>query len=317
MIFYIFLRLLYTIPVCLAVSLVCFLLVHLAPGDPVSAFLPPQASAELIAKVTADLGLDRPIYEQFYHWLIRVVQGDLGTSIATNRDVFTDVTRAFGNSLILAALAVPISLIAGFTLGGVAGYFRGSLIDRATTMLAITGVSVPHYWLAIVLVILFSVESNLLPAMGAGPAGSDQWVWDWEHVRFAVLPAVSMAVVPTSIIARTVKAVVAEILTMEHIRALRAKGLAEGRIMLHVLKNAAPTSIAVAGVQIGYLLGGSILIETVFAWPGAGYLLNTAIFQRDLPVLQGTILILALFFVLLNLLVDLAQVVIDPRVKRY
>lgn len=317
MIFYIFKRLLYTVPICLAVSLVCFLLVHLAPGDPVSAFLPAQASAELIAKVTADMGLDRPIPVQFVFWLENILHGDFGKSIATGRDVFADVMSAFGNSLILASIAVPLSIGIGLLLGGVAGYFRGSFVDRVTTVIAIAGVSVPHYWLAIILVIIFSVESNMLPAMGAGLTGSSGWQWDWAHLRFAILPAISMAVVPSSIIARTVKSVVAEILTAEHIRALRAKGLGEGRILLHVWKNAAPTSIAVVGIQTGYLLGGSILIETVFAWPGAGYLLNMAIFQRDLPVLQGTILVLTLFFIGLNLLVDLAQTLIDPRVERY
>jgi len=317
MILFILKRVLYTLPITFAVSIVCFLLVHLAPGDPVSAFLPPQASAEVIAAVTHELGLDRPLPIQFLHWLSRVVVGDFGVSIANGRDVFDEVIGAFSNSLILASVAIPLAVAFGFALGAISGYCRGTLVDRISTVVAIGGVSVPHYWLAIVLVIIFAVENNILPAMGAGPGDSRAWSWDWEHLRFAVLPAVSMAVVPMSIIARTVKAVVAEVLSQEFVRALRAKGIGSFRVFIHVVKNAAPTSIAVVGVQVGYLLGGSILIETVFSWPGAGYLLNIAIFQRDLPILQGTILVLAMFFVFTNLLVDVLQAAIDPRVRRY
>ena len=146
-----------------------------------------------------------------------------------------------------------------------------------------------------------------------GPAG---WAWDWEHVQHLILPAVTMSVIPMGIVARTIRALVGDLLSQEFVLALRAKGISEARVFLHVAKNAAPTAIAVMGLQLGYLLGGSILIETVFSWPGTGFLLNSAIFQRDLPLLQGTILVLALFFVFLNLVVDVLQATIDPRIKR-
>jgi peptide/nickel transport system permease protein len=197
--------------------------------------------------------------------------------------------------------------------GLLAGYFRDSWLDRLVTSIAITGVSVPHYWLGMVLVIVFSVLLGWLPAVGAGPAG---WAWDWEHVRHLILPAVTMSVIPMGIIARSIRALVGDLLSQEFVLALRAKGISEARVFLHVVKNAAPTAIAVIGLQLGYLLGGSILIETVFSWPGTGLLLNSAIFQRDLPLLQGTILVLALFFVFLNLVVDVLQATIDPRIKR-
>jgi peptide/nickel transport system permease protein len=174
----------------------------------------------------------------------------------------------------------------------------------------------PHYWLGMVLVIIFSVVLGWLPAVGAGPGGSDAWQWDWDHVQYLVLPAVTSAVIPMGIVTRTVRALVGDLLSQEFVAALRAKGLGEAHVFRHVAKNAAPTAIAVMGLQLGYLLGGSILIETVFSWPGTGFLLNSAIFQRDLPLLQGTILVLALFFVMLNLAVDVVQAAIDPRIKR-
>jgi peptide/nickel transport system permease protein len=175
---------------------------------------------------------------------------------------------------------------------------------------------VPHYWLGMVLVIVFAVQLNWLPPSGAGPGSSADWAWDWEHLRHMILPAVTMSVIPMGIIARTVRALVAEILAQEFIVGLRAKGLTDVGIFWHVVKNAAPTALAVMGLQLGYLLGGSILIETVFSWPGTGFLLNNAIFQRDLPLLQGTILVLAMFFVVLNLVVDVVQTLLDPRIAR-
>jgi peptide/nickel transport system permease protein len=175
---------------------------------------------------------------------------------------------------------------------------------------------VPHYWLGMVLVIIFSVELGWLPAVGAGPGGSSDWAWDWAHIRFMILPSVTLSVIPVGIISRTVRALVADILSQEFVSALRAKGLTDRGVFRHVVKNAAPTALAVMGLQLGYLLGGSILIETVFAWPGTGFLLGNAIFQRDLPLLQGTILVLAMFFVVLNLLVDIVQALLDPRIQR-
>jgi peptide/nickel transport system permease protein len=167
-----------------------------------------------------------------------------------------------------------------------------------------------------VMVVIFSVQLNWLPAMGAGPGGSSDWGWDWEHAKHLVLPAVTLSVIPMGIVTRTVRGIVAEIMNQEFVTALRGKGLTRWRIFQHVVKNAAPTALAVMGLQLGYLMGGSILVETVFSWPGTGLLLNSAIFQRDLPVLQGTILVLSLFFVALNLLVDLVQTALDPRIKR-
>ncbi|WP_244066522.1 ABC transporter permease [Bradyrhizobium sp. Ce-3] len=309
-------RIVYVIPIVLSVALVCFLLVHITPGDPLVAVLPADASQELAAQLRTAYGFDRPLPVQFGLWLWRAIHGDLGNSIATGRPVLSEVMRAVGNTVMLAIAAAMIGFTLGLLFGLIAGYFRDTWVDKVATSIAIAGVSLPHYWLGMVLVIIFSVQLNWLPAVGAGPGGSGAWAWDWEHLRYLVLPAITTAVIPMGIVTRTVRALTGDILSQDFVEALRAKGLRETEVFHHVIKNAAPTALAVMGLQLGYMLGGSILIETVFSWPGSGLLLNSAIFQRDLPLLQGTILVLALFFVLLNLLVDIAQAAIDPRIKR-
>ena len=313
---YLLRRAIYTLPIMLGVALLCFALVHIAPGDPLVSILPPDASAELQAQMRELYGFNQPLPEQFARWVWRALQGDLGQSIATSRPVATEVMTAVVNTLRLAVVATLIGFVMGSLFGFVAGYFRNSFMDRLCSMLSVLGVSVPHYWLGMVMVIVFSSQLMWLPATGAGPGGSGDWAWDWEHVQFMILPAITMSVIPMGIIARTVRALVAELLDQEFIVGLKAKGLTHWGIFRHVLKNAAPTSLAVMGLQLGYLLGGSILIETVFSWPGTGFLLNQAIFQRDLPLLQGSILVLAVFFVLLNLMVDVVQTLLDPRIAR-
>jgi peptide/nickel transport system permease protein len=316
MLVYVLKRLIYTLPVAFGVSVVCFLLVHIAPGDPLTSVLPPDASAQLQAEMRKIYGFDRPLIVQYGLWVLKTLQGDLGVSIATGRPVAAELRLALGNTLMLAVLATLIGFVLGCLFGFVAGYFRDSWLDKLASFVSIIGVSVPHYWLGMVLVIIFSVQLNWLPATGAGPGGSADWAWDWVHVRHLILPAVTMSVIPMGIVARTVRALVADILSQEFITGQRAKGLLDIGVFRHVVKNAAPTALAVMGLQLGYLLGGSILIETVFSWPGTGFLLGQAIFQRDLPLLQGTILVLAMFFVALNLLVDVVQTMLDPRVQR-
>ncbi|MBA1246237.1 ABC transporter permease [Pseudomonas luteola] len=313
---YILRRLLLAIPIMLGVALVCFMLVQIAPGDPLVSVLPPDASQELRAQMIAAYGFDQPLPVQFTKWLWQAVQGDLGTSIATSRPVFSEVMTAAIHSLRLAFLATLIGFFFGCLFGFVAGYFQDTWLDKLASVFSVVGVSVPHYWLGMLLVIVFSTQLYLLPATGGGPLGSSGWAWDWAHIQFMILPAITLSVIPTGIIARTVRALVAETLAQEFIVGLRAKGMSESGIFRHVVKNAAPTALAVMGLQLGYLMGGSILVETVFAWPGTGLLLNSAIFQRDLPLLQGTIWVLALFFVVLNLLVDILQTLLDPRIKR-
>ena len=316
MINYLARRILYALPIMLGVAFLCFMLVHIAPGDPLVSILPPDASIDLQKQMMELYGFNRSYPEQFFSWVWRALHGDLGSSIATGRPVAQEVFKAVGNTFMIAALATLIGFVFGSLFGFVAGYFRNSPVDRIASFISVIGVSVPHYWLGMVMVIVFSSQLMWLPATGAGPGGSGEWLWDIEHMKYLVMPAVTMSFIPMGIIARTVRALVADILSQEFVVGLRARGLGEAGVFRHVLKNCAPTALAVMGLQLGYLLGGSILIETVFSWPGTGFLLNAAIFQRDLPLLQGTILVLAMFFVTLNLLVDILQAVLDPRIER-
>jgi peptide/nickel transport system permease protein len=313
---YLLKRLLYALPIALGVTIVSFTLVYLAPGDPLNAIAPADAPADVIESLKVAYGLDRPMPVRYGLWLVRALHGDLGASIASGRSVSSEVLGAVGNTLLLASVAALVGVTIGCLLGALAGYHAGGWIDRVATALSVIGVSIPHYWLGLVLTIVFSVRLGWLPAMGAGPGGSGEWAWDALHLRHLVLPAATLCVIPLGIITRTVRALVAETVNQEFVVALRARGLGGWAIFRHVAKNAAPTVLAVTGLQVGYLMGGSILVETVFAWPGTGLLLNTAIFQRDIPLLQGTILVLCLFFVVLNLLVDIVQPLLDPRMAR-
>ena len=311
---YLLKRLLYTVPIALAVTALCFSLVYLAPGDPLSAVLPSDASQEIIDIVKAQYGLDQPVFVQYWLWLKHALMGDLGQSISSGRPVSDEIGKAIGNSLLLAGLASALAFTVGTVLGIFAGYRHGTATDRGLSALAIAGVSIPHYWLGIVLVAIFSARLNWLPAMGAGPEGSAGW--SLEQVPYVVLPVLTLAAMPAGIVMRSVRALVAETLGRDFIVGLTAKGMGQAAIFRHLVKNIAPTTLAVLGVQLGYLMAGSILVETVFAWPGTGLLLNTAILQRDIPLLQGTIFVLAMFFVGLNLLVDMLQPLFDPRMKR-
>ena len=305
-------RLLLAIPVLLGVSLVVFILVHLAPGNPIDMLLPPEASARVIAQVKAAFGFDKPLYMQYLLWLRSAVTGNFGVSIFNASPVLGQLFVALGNTFILAVLAGAVGFSLGIALGLVAALHHGRWPDKLCSAIATTGVSLPNYWVAIVLVLFTAVLHTWLPAQGMGP---DQ-VPLWDRGQYLILPVVSLALIPMGVIGRLVRATVLEVLGQEFVDALRAKGLGRGPIIRHVCKNAAAPVLALMGLQFGYLLGGSILVETVFNWPGSGYLLNLAIFRRDIPVLQATVVVLAAFFVLLNLLVDILQAAIDPRLRR-
>ena len=314
-------RLLYALPIAFGVSLVCFMLVYIAPGDPLQTVLPPDANAEMIEIVKRAYGFDKPLPVQFAQWLWRAAHGDFGLSVATRRPVSLEVGGALANTMVLAVFAVPLSFAVGAGLGTLAGCAPpgrlGRTLDRLVTGTAVMGVSVPNYWLGLVLVIVFAVELSWLPASGMGMGGSDGFsVLRWADLHYLVLPVVTLALVPVGIIARSTRAAVLEVRGQDFVTTLRAKGLTELAVVRHVLKNAAPGMLAVMGLQFGYLMGGSILVEPVFAWPGSGTLLGRAIVNRDVPVLQGAIHSLALIFVATNLAVDLLQAAMDPRVRR-
>jgi len=314
---YILRRILYAIPIAFGVSVVCFSLVYVAPGDPLQTVLPADATAETIEIVKRAYGFDKPLPVQFVIWLGKVITGDFGISIATRRPVALEIVHAASNTFLLVMFAVPIAFSIGFTMGTLAGCFPGRWVDRTVTGSAVVGVSLPNYWLGIVLVIVFAVELAWLPATGMGAQGSDHFsLIRWDDTRFLILPVITLSMIPIGIIARTTRAAVAELRNQDFVQTLRAKGLSEAAVIRHVVKNALPGVLAVMGLQFGYLLGGSILVETVFTWPGSGFLLSKAIINRDVPVLQGTILALSIAFVLTNLIVDLLQSMIDPRIRR-
>jgi peptide/nickel transport system permease protein len=311
---YIVRRLLFGIPTLLGVTIIVFSLLHLSPGDPVSAMVPADAPQELVDMIKRQMGLDQPLPVQYWRWLRRVAQGDLGNSLATRRPVLGEIRGALGNTFVLAISAALVAFTLGVTLGTIAAFFQGRWLDKAASATAISGVSLPHYWVGIVLIIIFSVELNWLPAMGMQETQGQTSLW--SLLRHMILPTMALSLIPLGVVTRMVRTSLLEILNQEFVLTLRAKGLWSRSITRHVMKNAAPPVLTLMGLQFGYLLGGSVLVETVFSWPGSGFLLNLAIFQRDIPMLQGIILVLASFFVLLNLLVDILHSLIDPRIRR-
>jgi peptide/nickel transport system permease protein len=310
-------RVLMTIPICLGVTVLCFLLVYLAPGNPVQNLLPPGATAQDVMALKHAYGLDKPIPVQYVIWLGHALTGNLGLSIQTNRPVIFEVLRALRNTVPIAVISCILATVIAMILGLLAATRIGSVIDRMATAVAMLGLSVPSFWLGVMLVIYFSVEHNWLPATGMGSNGSSQFSWFvWSQAKYAVLPIIALTVTPLGIMMRTIRSAVAEVLALDFVNTLRAKGLGRRQIIVHAVRNALAQILAMFGLQLGYLIGGSILVETVFTWPGTGYLLNRAVLSRDIPLLQGTILVLAISFVLINLIVDLLQTVVDPRIKR-
>ena len=290
------------------------MLVQIAPGDPLVSVMPPDASEALRQTLMQAYGFDKPLPLQFIHWLWRALHGDLGMSVATGRPVIDEVMTAVAYSLRLALLATAIGFVLGSLFGFVAGYFRNSVIDRLASVLSVFGVSVPHYWLGMLLVILCSVKFALLPATGGGPIGEVGWQWDWAHLQFMLLPALTLSVIPTGIIARTVRSQVADILS----RVYRWPARPRAQRVAHLCpchENAAPTALAVMGLQVGYLMGGSILVETVFSAGNRIAAQYRHFSARPAPA-AGHHLGAGAVFVLLNLLVDILQTTLDPRIKR-
>jgi peptide/nickel transport system permease protein len=305
------------VPIAIGVTVICFCLVFLAPGDPIQMLLPPDASQQDVEYLKKLYGFDKPIPVQYFKWLARAATGDLGVSLQTNRPVLDEVSRALSNTVVISFGAVMLAFSLAFVLGTIAAYYVGRPIDRIVTGISVVGVSVPNYWLGIVLIIVFAVELGWLPATGMGSQGSDDFsLRNWSQVRYAILPIIAMSMVPLGIIMRSTRSAVAEVLAHDFVQTLRAKGLGELAVLRHAVSNALPQILAVMGLQFGYLVGGSILIETIFTWPGTGFLLSKAILTRDIPILQGAILVLALCFVATNLVVDLIQTAVDPRIKR-
>lgn len=308
-------RLLFVVPTLLGVSIIMFSLLHVVPGDPLAGLLPLQSGPAEREQLARELGLDKPVIVQYGKWLGKAIQGDLGRSLTTNRPIGEQVIFALRNTFILAITAGVLSMALGVILGTIAGFHQGRWPDKLASALAITGLSLPNYWVAIILIIVFSAILGVLPSQGMSTiGGSGSGALD--VMKHMAIPVVALMMISLGIITRMVRTSVLEVLNQEYVTALRAKGLMPIKVVIHVVKNAAPPVVTVVGLDIGYLLGGSILVESVVNWPGAGGLVNYAIQQRDITLIQGTVLILSSFFVIINVIVDFLNTVIDPRIRR-
>jgi len=307
-------RLLLLVPVLAGVSIVIFMVLHLSPGDPVEIMLGSQATQEDRARLRGDLGLDQPLHVQYVRWLGHVVRGDLGRSLWMKRPVLAEVLGRFKATLILTGTALVLSTVVGIALGVASASRPHSVLDRTSTVVSLFGASMPSFWLGIVLMVVFALRLGWLPASGMyAPYGGGDLRDLLAHL---VLPAVTLAAASVTIVARLTRAAMLETLSQDYIRTARAKGMVERRVVLrHGLKNALIPIVTVIGVQAGYLLGGAVLTETVFAWPGVGTLMVQGILARDVPLVQGCVLVVALSFVLVNLAVDLLYAWLDPRIR--
>ena len=307
-------RLAGVVPVIFGVSIVIFMLIQLAPGDAATVLLGPQASEAAKIELRHTLGLDQPLVLQYVVWLARTLSGNFGTSIATQLPVATLVVPRFLNTLILTFGSLMLAVAIGYAVGLFAALRSHSLFDRLSMSLALLAGSAPPFWLGLILVLLFAIQLRWLPVSGmqdmAGNGGR------LDVLRHLVLPAVTTALGPAAIMARIVRSSVIDAMGKPHVRVARAKGLSRATLICrHVILNALPPIVTITGLQLGHLLGGALLTEVVFAWPGLGALLYDSITARDLPVIQATTLLIALAFVLANIAVDLINVALDPRLR--
>lgn len=311
---YILRRLLQTIPVLWGASLLVFLLIRLIPGDAASVLLGSDATPENVAALRQQLGLDDPLPVQYAQWLGKVLQGDLGVSIQTRAPVLDVLVGKFQNTLLLALTALFIATIAGVTAGVISATRRYSVFDRVAMLTALFGNSMPAFWLGLILILIFSLGLGWLPAGGMQSVRGDGG--PLEVARHIVLPSITLASVTTALVARMVRSSMLEVIRQDYIVTARAKGLTERMtIWRHAFRNALLPVVTVLGLQFGHLLGGAVLTETVFVWPGVGLAIFTAIGTRDVPLIQGAILLTSTSFVLINLLVDIAYAYIDPRIR--
>ena len=306
------LRLLQAIPVLLLVAVLTFVLMHMLPGDPAVVIAGPDATPEAVDRLRHQLGLDRPLWEQLVHWLGNLARGDFGQSLMLNQGVFSAVVERLPVTLSLAFIAFLITIPVGVLLGVTAAYYRNSWIDSVVMGIALVGVSIPSFWIAIVSVVLFSVELRWLPSSGYEPLSQGFTPW----LRSMVQPAVILALFQIGYLARMTRSSMLDVLDQDYIRTARAKGLNEwSTVGKHAFRNSLMSVVTVSGIILSLLIGGSVVIEQVFALPGIGRLVVQGIMARDYPLIQGTMLLLGFAFVIVNVLVDLAYTLVDPRVR--
>lgn len=324
-------RLVEIVPVFFGVLLIVFVIAHLTPGDPVLIALGEHATPEAIERLRAELDLDEPLPLQFIKYMGRVMRGDLGRSIQNNERVIVELATRFPATIELTFAAMLIASSVGIATGVVAAARRNSWFDGASMFVALFGFSMPIFWLGIMLILLFAWYLGWFPISGrldytieltrltnlylVDALLSGNWEALGDALRHLILPAITLSTVALAIIARMTRSSLLEVLRQDYVRTARAKGLGEARVISrHALKNAFIPVVTVIGLNVGSLLGGAILTETIFAWPGVGRLVVDAIFARDYPVVQGAVLVIALVFVVVNLLVDLSYAYLDPRI---
>jgi peptide/nickel transport system permease protein len=308
---YVIKRLLMVIPILWGVSVVTFAMMRVLPGD---------AAVALVADSPADLerlrasrGLDKPLYVQYSIWVWHIVQGDLGNSIQLRRPVVAVLLPQFVNTLILTAGSMSLAILVGWSVGILSARRQYSLADRLTMLITLFGISMPAFWLGLVLIWVFSYYLQLLPGAGMYAIRDDKTVG--ELLIHLILPALTTAAVPAAIMARMTRSSMLEVIRQDYIRTIRAKGVPERVVILkHALKNALPPILNITGLQLGFLLGGAIFTEVIFSWPGIGLQLYSSISGRDYPMVQGFVLLTSLCFVLVNLVIDILTSYVDPRI---
>ena len=320
------------VPVLLGVSLLVFSFIHLIPGDPALTMLGERATPEKVAEVRARLGLDRPIWQQYVLYIGKALRGDLGVSIIRGDPVASDLLRRFPATVELATAAIVVAIALGIPIGVASAVWRNSLLDSLARLGALTGVSMPIFWLGLVLAWFFGVQLRVLPTGFRLSSGTAFVPWtnfvildailqgDWptlaDAVRHLILPALALATIPLAVIARMTRASMLEVLSREYIRTAEAKGLSRRVVILrHALRNALLPVLTVVGLQVGRLLAGAILTETIFSWPGIGLWVYESIESRDYAVVQGVSLFIAVIVVGVNLLTDVLYAAVDPRIK--
>ncbi len=299
-------RILWFFPILLGVATVTFLLLHVLPGDPVLSMVGERYDADTLARLRAEMNLDKPLLERYGRYLADLATLDFGNSYVTGVPVTKSILERFPNTLRLAAAAMTIAVLLGVTIGVLAAWRRGSAFDYLLVGGAVVGVSMPVFWLGVVLIYIFSMRLGMLPASGFGNGS----------VLYLILPALTLAMASTAYIARITRSSVLDEIHETYVKAARAKGAPESRVLVrHALRNALLPIITVVGVDFGSYLSGAVLTESIFAWPGLGRFTLDAILKRDLPAIQGAVLFMAVLFMIVNLLVDLLYARVDPRVK--
>jgi ABC-type dipeptide/oligopeptide/nickel transport system permease component len=325
MIKYLFKRLLQLIPVLIGITVIVFLLLHMIPGDPAAVLLGQDADPKEVKRLRENLGLNEPLYIQLWSYFKELLQFNLGNSIIQNIPVLDMIKETFPATLELALAALVISLIISIPLGIISAVKQNTWIDYCSMLFAQLGISMPVFWLAVLLILFFSVQLGLLPSFGRGEPiteGIYLLITQGEadtlinSLKKLLLPALSLGVMGSALITRMIRSAMLEVLNADYIRTARAMGTAEYKVIIkHAFRNALLPVVTIVGLQFGNLLGGAIVTETVFAWPGVGRLAIQAISQRDFPVVQGVVLVVALCFALVNLLVDVLYIVINPKIR--